>query len=368
MKSSWWEKIKWLWKTAWSLKRTPYPRTKWGTMLITASVGAPLLSLGLLTVEFSFDLPINSISYIDKDSSLLSGVLAVLGVLSGMALIYSEWNNTSRSIAKVLISSLPNTNLEFPEYLLDPAEKEFFREPVILGMPSCTNEDIKGQVALYNAELRVNIFHRFIIQEKCRKLYIGGLARVPFLVSYGALLRNTGIDIQFFDKSHNGQREWILLNEEKKDLTYYVDSEDIVENNNGEIAIAVSFTSKVTEAQMPEALIGHTLFINPSVTPSRNLIKNQENLSEAAKFISSKIDEFSQKQNVKRIHLFLSVQATLALALGQRYQEGMHKNWIIHNFNANNGQYEWGLELSASGVSRILSQELEEVAAQKNQS
>jgi len=364
LKSSLWEKIKWLWKTGWNLKRTPYPRSKWGTRVIIASVGAPLLSLGLLTIEFSFDLPINSISYIDKESSLLSGVLALLGVLSGMALIYSEWNNTSRSIAKVLISSLPNTNLEFPEYLLDPAEKEFFREPVMLGMSSSSNEDIKSQIMLYNAELTANIFNRFIIQDKCRKLYIGGLARIPFLVSYGLLLRNTGIDIQFFDKSHKEQREWALLNEEKANLTYHAECENITANDNGDIAIAVSFTSQVTDDQIPQALDGHTLFITPSVTPERNLIKNQENLSEAARFISLKIDELSRQTNVKRIHLFLSIQAPLALAVGQRYQEGMHKKWVIHNFNAEKWQYEWGLELSAKGAKHFNSLELIEVLAQ----
>lgn len=363
MKSSLWEKIRWLWRTFWSLKRTPYPRTKWGTGIILTSLGVPIVNLGLIVIELNFDIPI-SISYIDKESTFLSGALVLLGLLSGIALIYSEWNSASRNIAKVLISSMPNTNLEFPEYLLDPAEKEFFREPVILGVPSSNNEDIQDQIKLYNAELTANIFNRFIIHDQCRKLYIGGLARVPFLVAYGALLRNTGIDIQCFDKSHTGQREWTLLNEEKINLTYNVESDDIIANESGDIAIAVSFSSKITEDQIPQKLIEHTLFINPNVSPERNLIKNQENLSEAARFISLKVDEVSKQINVKRIHLFLSVQAPLALAIGQRFQEGMHKKWVIHNFNAENWRYEWGLELSASGVRPFNSLELTDVLAQ----
>ena len=230
--------------------------------------------------------------------------------------------------------------------------------------PLATMKIFKIRLSIYNAELTANIFNRFIIHDQCRKLYIGGLARVPFLVAYGALLRNTGIDIQCFDKSHTGQREWTLLNEEKINLTYNVESDDIIANESGDIAIAVSFSSKISEDQIPQKLIEHTLFINPNVSPERNLIKNQENLSEAARFISLKVDEVSKQINVKRIHLFLSVQAPLALAIGQRFQEGMHKKWVIHNFNAENWRYEWGLELSASGVRPFNSLELTDVLAQ----
>ena len=56
-------------------------------------------------------------------------------------------------------------------------------------------------------------------------------------------------------------------------------------------------------------------------------------------------------RNCNKIHLFLSVQSTLALDIGKRYQEGIHKNWVIHNFNANKGMYDWAIELSKSGIS-----------------
>ncbi len=326
------------------------------------AIAPPALSIGFFSIEFAPGSPIHSISLALEDSSFLitlfSMVISLLAVFIGGALIYSEWNNTSRSIAKVLISSLPNTNLEFPEYLLDPAEKEFFREPITIGLSSSTNEDIDGQISLYNAEVAANIFNRFIIHDKCKKLYIGGLARVPFLVSYGALLRNTGVDTYFFDKSHSGQRQWELLGEEKTNLDYLTVDQNILANANGDIAIAVSFTCEITEEQLPQPLRNHTLYIVPSITLERNLIKNQDNLSEAARYIASKIDQVSRRAGVDRVHLFLSIQAPLAIALGQCYQEGIHKKWIIHNFNAERGFYEWGLELSSSGVKRYASLEL----------
>ena len=77
-----------------------------------------------------------------------------------------------------------------------------------------------------------------------------------------------------------------------------------------------------------------------------------------------KVDEVSKQISVKRMHLLLSVQAPLELAIGQRFQKGMHKSGGIHNFNAENWRYEWGLELSASGVRPFNSLELSEVLAQ----
>lgn len=349
LNSNLWEKIKWLWRTFWSLKRTPYPKTKWGTGLILTSISVPLINIGTVVLDITHYLPI-PISYIYKEIPLVSYALSLLGIFTGIALIYSEWNITSRNVAKVLISSIPNMNLEFPESLLDPAEKYFFRDPITLGVQSSSNEDIHKQIEIYNAELTANIFPRFIIHNQCNKLYIGGLARVPFLVSYGSLLRNTSVNINYFDKSHNGQREWFLLDQEKVELNYIARSEDIQPNSNGDIAIAVSFTSEITDDQIPLNLIGHTLFIEPNSRSERNLIKNDENLQEAAQYIISKVDFLSRKENLKKIHLFLSIQSPLALAIGQRYQEGMHRNLVIHNFDAQVGKYVWGLELSSKGI------------------
>lgn len=40
----------------------------------------------------------------------------------------------------------------------------------------------------------------------------------------------------------------------------------------------------------------------------------------------------------------------LAIEIGRKYQEGTHKNWVIHNYDAHAGTYIWALELSKSDV------------------
>ncbi|MEZ9614497.1 SAVED domain-containing protein, partial [Vibrio sp. 10N.286.45.C10] len=124
------------------------------------------------------------------------------------------------------------------------------------------------------------------------------------------------------------------------------------------LLVRITFTCEIDKEVIPNELNGHTLFIRSNVSPQRNLIKNQENLSEAASFISSIVDELSQRKNVKRIHFFLSVQSSLAIAIGQRYQEGVHRKWVLHNFNAEEGLYDWGLEISSLGAEYFNSLEL----------
>jgi len=97
----------------------------------------------------------------------------------------------------------------------------------------------------------------------------------------------------------------------------------------------------------------NTIFVSSNISNHRNLIKNQDNLQRISEKIQMIIDELSNKDNCKKIHLFLSVQSTLALDIGRKYQEGIHKNWIIHNFNASREKYSWAIELSKGGLSRL---------------
>ena len=105
---------------------------------------------------------------------------------------------------------------------------------------------------------------------------------------------------------------------------------------------------------MPVDIHEHIINISPSIKNERNLIKNQDNLQEISKKIGTLIDKLSALPNCKRIHLFLSVQSALAIEIGRKYQEGTHKNWVIHNYDAQSGRYIWALELSKTGFLRVV--------------
>jgi len=345
--------IKWAWVTALKLGKTPYPLTIWGARLILASMPLGIIgSLGVFTISFFSGSKIESIQYIAQEASIWGTIFSIISALAGLALIYKEWEQKTRHTAKIIIASLPNSSTEFPEKILDPAEKAYFREAIILGKNNGNLEDIEAQVLQYNAERTVDIFNRFILHENCERLYIGGLARIPILVAYGSFLKNTYAEINYFDKIHkNGN--WSLLHDENLEIGINIAKPEKQVTTTGDIGLAIGFSSEIQPHQLPKDLQESTRILVSNVLPERNLIKNQENLNEIVDQINQHIDEFSKKEGVNKIHLFLSVQTTVALALGRRYQEGMHKNWVIHNYDASESIYNWSIELSKEGIELI---------------
>ncbi|WP_419533397.1 SAVED domain-containing protein [Endozoicomonas sp.] len=234
-----WERFKWLALTALRLKRTAYPKTKWGAGLCVLAMPSVFFSIGVLAVEFESGYLIDSITLTGQEASVYGMFLSAFLAIVGALLIYSEWNMTTRHTAKVFISAMPGVSNDFPDEVLDPTEKEFCRESVALGVPQGRKENIEEQVVRYNAELEVDIFKRFILHGKCQRVYMGGLARVPFMLAYGALLRNVSAEIIYFDKFHK-QGKWSLLDDENKSisLTEVVQPQSSI-NASGDAGIAI---------------------------------------------------------------------------------------------------------------------------------
>ncbi|OQX34754.1 MAG: hypothetical protein B0D91_11905 [Oceanospirillales bacterium LUC14_002_19_P2] len=347
-----WERFKWLWTTAWRLKRTAYPRTKWGATLCLAAMSSGLFSIGVLAINFESGYVITSLSLTAKEVSLYSLFLCTFMAIVGAALIYSEWNMKTRHTAKVLISAMPGASCDFPDNVLDPTEKEFCREAVTLGLPQGKVEYIAEQVKRYNAELEADIFRRFILHDRCQRLYIGGLARVPFLVAYGACLRNISSEILYFDKFHR-EGQWSLLTEEDCKISFEDTAIKTGVNSCGDIGLAIGFTTPISREQIPAELQDFTTILTSNSGHKRNLVKNQVNLQNLSIEVAEILDQMSALPNCRKVHLFLSVQSSLALDIGRRFQEGTQRNWVIHNFDSTTNTYKWALELSKNGLQEI---------------
>jgi hypothetical protein len=260
--------------------------------------------------------------------------------------------NQARKTAKVMIVSMLGESAHFPDEILYESEKIDARELIKLGLSEDHNY-LEKSIAMFNAEQMVDIYHRFILHHDCKKVFLGGRAKVPFLVAYGSRFRNISAKIVYFDQMH-ADNKWHLLDDEDENIALnYHNLSEMHPNNEGELGLAVCFTTQIEEHQLPTSIHGHTLFVSPSKNVGRNLIKNQSNLQKISEELKTIIDQLSSKVNCRNIHLFLSVQSTLALEIGRNYQEGTHKSWIIHNFNAAQGRYEWAIELSRDKIEKF---------------
>jgi hypothetical protein len=345
------EKIKWFVKELFSFLKSSHPLTKMGSWMIFGALISSPLSVVALQIALPDGFIIDGIDFTANEASIYSVVSAIFLAAVGSLLIYKELSSNARHTARVLITGLPGTNIGFPEEVLSKTESRNAREAVQLGAEE-GNDSLDIQITRFNSEVCVDLFNRFIVHDNCKKLYIGGLARVPFLVAYGSLLRTLTAEVVYFDKFQRDGK-WKKLQEENKKITLNYDELISIPNINGDIGIAIGFTTPINRNQLPEVLKNNTTIISPSIKPDRNLIQNQINLESISYEIQSIIDTLSASENVKKIHLFLSVQSSLAIQIGRRYQEGIHRNWIVHNFDPETGSYKWAIEITRKGVSKI---------------
>jgi hypothetical protein len=330
------------------LKKNTSPRTIAGTRIIIASItGVPVLGL-IVTLTLPPNYFLDGIDIANGGVSVVTAVISVLGFLLGGFLICFDIKselNQARKVARVIISGLPGMPAHFPVEILSKSEQRLAREPIELSVQDANTEK---QVTQYNAEVCVDLFKRFVLHHQCEKLYIGGLARIPFLVAYGVFLRNVS-NIIYFDKIHRGAN-WRILNDEDRDIQLSNCETLPQPNENGDVGIALGLSTTILIEQLPVRFQNNTILVSSTANAQRNLILNQDNLQKLSGTLLKIIDALSSDPKVKRIHLFLSVQSSLAIEIGRRFQEGIHKAWIIHNYDGKSGQYNWALELTKEGV------------------
>ena len=341
-----WNKIKWLVERFLDFRRKGYPLTAMGVTLLIATVPFKCSSV---VIDFPENNYIESLELTCNDESILTIPFSIFIVLIGSLMIWFELRSFARTTSRVLITGMPGLSSDFPMNILNRREQKLAREPVELGLVDVTNDNLSDHIDLYNAELRVDLFKRLVLHQDCTKLYIGGLTRVPMLVAYGAFLRNVSSKVTYFDKLHK-EGDWHLLNDEDADISFSDFNFIKKPNEHGDVGLAVGFSSEILEEQLPERYQGYTTILKPSTQEDRNLVKNQDNLERLGMDIKRLIDQLNNSE-VLRVHLFLSVQSTLAIEIGRRFQEGMHRNWVIHNFDAQSGKYSSAIELNKNGIS-----------------
>jgi len=353
----WWNRVKWIFKSILELNKKSYPLVRLGVRILLLAVATPALSFALTIfllptdpIPFlnQFGITISTIT--DKAEWMSIALFTIASVLITIGIYTAQ--KQARRTAKVLITSMLGDSARFPDELLFESEKLDTRETVKLGL-SEDSDYLEKSIKMFNAEKMVDVYHRFILHHNCKKVYLGGRTRVPFLVAYGSCFRSISAKIVYFDQLHQDNK-WHLLDDEDKEISLvYEDINNLEPNADGDIGLALSFTNQVRMHQVPDYVRDHTLYVSPNITANANLFKNQDNLEHIADTLKQIINELSAKEHCRCIHLFLSVQTSVALELGRKYQEGMHRTWIIHNFEGRSNQYEWAIELNANGIKRF---------------
>ncbi len=340
-----WERFKWTFEQIKQIKKKSAPFATLGTKLIIRSlitISAGNLALYLIFPE---GMLLEEFKLTNGELSIFTLIIAVIVIIIGSVMILFEAYNykKARKIGKLIINGMKEGFKEFPSEILSYEEKNNSRDTINIGrLEDFSNLD--RQIQYYNSEKEIDLYNRFIFNDEVDKLYICGISRVPFLVAYGYCLKGN-VSIKYIEREHSSNKSF-FLDDVNREIDIIKINENVNFSEDGNICIAIGFTSEIKKEQLPSKLKEHTLFIKPSLAEDRLLIKSQDNLMEIIKKVQRIIDIYSSDSSCKKIHLFLSVQTSFAIELGRHFQEGMHKNWVIHNFDGSRGKYSWALELS----------------------
>jgi hypothetical protein len=182
-------------------------------------------------------------------------------------------------------------------------------------------------------------------QVESDEVFFAGLARIPYLYFIGYGFRNAHSSIILLDHDHKRSKWYTLKDIDDLDIDLKIKNEKEIEpNDKGEIGIAIEFTSKILETELPDSLREHTIRICLTKDIAYNQITSQLTLARIVDEITKLLVRINKKAETKSIHLFIAAQSTLVFSLGRRYQDGMIGTIIVYNYDAQIKEYTWAFK------------------------
>lgn len=189
--------------------------------------------------------------------------------------------------------------------------------------------------------------------------YVKVLGSVPYCYLVGALYRDGHKSIHFIDHDRKTDKGYLpdkplstipkfqVLFNGKSDKNLVANT--VSANVHREMGVAIAFTQDILSQDIPEELREHTIFIEPGDLPKNfDLLPNEELQADIATQISHLMTSLHKKSD--QLHLFICAQASFVARLGKLFQEGMHGQVVLHNWNANESRYDWYIQFNGDIV------------------
>jgi len=206
---------------------------------------------------------------------------------------------------------------------------------------------------------KILIFER-IQNKNSKKVYIGALGSFPYLFLLGSLFRNAYSEVITldFDRHKSKWHKLSAFSEKKENITHILMYEDMTidekinELNNldiAEVGIALSYTFEVNKNAIPPQLQNHALFLKHSHGIGHDKLSNEEAQKALLKELS--IYMATLWNNHKKIHLFISAQASMCINIGKIYMNNSHGVLVLHNYDNASKSYNWAIEFNRGNIS-----------------
>lgn len=332
--------------------------TKIGTILLAAgttmlttgfSIGARILSPSGTTTEITIGV---TPSFID---TVLSSLLLVSGALI-LIVRFSKLYST-KDIALVYAPGFPKLPSKPPVSALPKRER-----PNVIPVSFDVIDSYDADLVVKSYDFIVQTIDRRIDHDQARKVYFAGLGSVPYLYLLGTIFRN-GHSETISLEYRREKDKWTLLEAFGEERSLHpipnnnrsIDEavDEVKANQRHAIGLAIEFTFRISEKEIPSTLQGNVLHLGLSCGPQYDALPAYPIQSEIIKQLSHIIEQLSKKAS--RVHLFVSAQASVVFNLGRLYQDGAHASIVIHNYDPIKKSYSWAIAFSKDNISTVSS-------------
>jgi len=315
-------------------------------------LGATSASIPTLSAKYK-----NIVEFtLSNDTSIMVEITGVVLILSGVVLIFWRfWSLQAKPPYLVYVRGLSNMEVSDPIKALPKSDWHA--------------KSLNYEIQSYNRDKLIEdykhmkrTFEQRIEHQNASKVYIASLASFPALFLVGTLFRNAHIETILLDYNRH-KSKWYQLKElsDREDPVHHVLAEDetvgyeeklnqILENTPTEVGVSLAYTFEIPNEQIPEELREHTLFLKSSLGCGHDKLSDKESQKELLNELSLLFNHISKSKGVQKIHLFVSAQASMTIALGLNYMDNAHGIIVLHNYDNQAKTYNWSIAFNKGTV------------------
>jgi hypothetical protein len=331
-----------------ALKGDMWVRTGRAMLVLGATSSAiPTLSAKYKNITFS----------LSNESSLSMEILGGLLIVFGIILIFWRfWSLQAKPPYLVYVRGLSNMEVSDPIKALPKSDWHA--------------KSLNYEIQSYDRDKLIEdykymkwAFEHRIEHQNASKVYIASLASFPALFLVGTLFRNAHIETVLLDYNRH-KTKWYQLKElsDTEDYVHHILAEDetvgyeaklnqILENSPTEVGVALAYTFEIPNEQIPEKLREYTLFLKSSLGYGHDKLSDKESQKRLLNELSLLFNQIYKSKGVEKIHLFVSAQASMTIALGLNYMDNAHGVIVLHNYDNQIKSYNWSIIFSKGTIS-----------------
>lgn len=329
----------------------------WVRLFGNMIVGGLFLAGGGLTLAFEYE----SLSFsMDGGSSSL----VIFGfIVTGLGIIGAWFHYMKKSQNPIVLYYgrwYPFANMDEnpPVYALPRREKAFVRAaPIANGVDSFDANQALNEMNYIQASIqRDRKDHK-----GAPHVYLAALGSFPYLFGLGACFRSAHTPLTILEHDR-GDNKWKVMPKFSDDNPHHIVAgdldtplhqamEDLMQKQGDECGLALAYTFNITKEDIPEYLQNNTLILNHSMGVGHDLLANEVVQKTLLGELSVILTDLGKVK--KKVHLFVSAQASICINMGKRYQDNAHGTLILHCYNSKSKSYPWAIEFNGKDYSLL---------------